>query len=226
MTNTLHRFGKPEDLKDDYIVFAMPSRGINDIGALEKVRAFLHAALKYNPVNLGNALAGPLYRPEKDLNWVKLYFTGRREKASPEQVISDLEEPGSAAVMFDNREAMAAFLKEVRALDLGISVNVSALVGDVREACRKAGIVPHSVEYSLGFQGDLHRLPDRHVLALTTMCGHGMISASFARKMIDRVKEGRLTPEKAAGYMAKFCICGVFNTTRAARILNEARVSN
>ena len=64
MTNTLHRFGKPEDLKDDYIVFAMPSRGVNDIGALEKVRAFLDAALKYNPVNLGNALARPLYRPE------------------------------------------------------------------------------------------------------------------------------------------------------------------
>jgi len=226
MTNTLHRFGKPESLKNDYIVFMMASRSINDEGALEKAHAFLRAALKYNPVNVGNALTGPMYRPEKDLNPFKLYFTGRREKVAGEQVVQDLEEPGSAAVVFDNREAMEAFLKDVKELDLGVSVNVSALTDDVREACQKHGITLHSVEYSLGFQGDMYRLPDRHVLALTTMCGHGMISASFAKKMIDRVKEGRITPEKAVGYMAKFCVCGVFNTTRAIRILDEARTSN
>jgi hypothetical protein len=226
MTNTLHRFGKPESLKDDYVVFAMPSKGANDIGALEKVRVFLTAALKYRPINIGNALTGPLYRPEKSLNPIKLYFTGRKEKVTPQQVIQDMTEPGSAAVVFDNRQAMEEFLKEVRGLDLGISVNVSALVDDVREACQGVGITPHSVEYSLGFHGDLFRLPDRHVLALTTMCGHGMISASFARKMIDRVREGRLGPEQASRYMAKFCVCGVFNTTRASRILDEARLSN
>jgi hypothetical protein len=167
-----------------------------------------------------------MYRPEKNLNPVKLYFTGRREKVTGEQVMQDLEEPGSAAVVFDNREAMEAFLKDVKGLDLGVSINVSALADDVREACQKNGITLHSVEYSLGFQGDMYRLPDRHVLALTTMCGHGMISASFAKKMIDRVKEGRVTPQKAAGYMAKFCVCGVFNTSRAIRILDEARTSN
>jgi hypothetical protein len=225
MTNTLHRFGKPESLKNDYIVFMMASRGINDEGALDKAHAFLRAALKHNPVNVGNALTGPMYRPEKDLNPLNLYFTGRREKVAGEQVIQDLEEPGSAAVVFDNRGAMEAFLKDVKELDLGVSVNVSALADDVRESCQKNGITLHSVEYSLGFQGDMYRLPDRHVLALTTMCGHGMISASFAKKMIDRVKEGRVTPEKAAGYMAKFCVCGVFNTTRAIRILDEARTS-
>jgi len=53
-----------------------------------------------------------------------------------------------------------------------------------------------------------------------------MISANFARKLIDRVKEARITPEKAAGYMAKFCVCGAFNTTRAVRILNEVRMAN
>ncbi len=33
MTNTLHRYGAPETLKDDYIVFAMAARGINDEGS-------------------------------------------------------------------------------------------------------------------------------------------------------------------------------------------------
>jgi hypothetical protein len=68
-------------------------------------------------------------------------------------------------------------------------------------------------------------LPDQYVLALTTMCGHGLISGNFAKKMIDIVKERRLTPEKAARYMAKFCTCGAFNTSRAAHILRDARMA-
>lgn len=226
MTNTLHRFGKPESLKDDFIVFIMASKGVNHTGASEKVRTFLNAALKYNPVNIGNGLIGSMYRPEKDLSFTKVYFTGRKERLPAEEAIASLEEVMHAAVVFDNREAMEGFLKEVKELDLGLSVNVSALADEVRAACRKNGITIHSVEYSLGFHGDLFRLPDRHVLSLTTMCGHGMISAGFARKLIEHVKEARITPEKAARYMAKFCVCGAFNTSRAVRLLNEARTGN
>jgi hypothetical protein len=49
-----------------------------------------------------------------------------------------------------------------------------------------------------------------------------MIAADFAKKMIDWVKENRRTPDEAAGYMARFCSCGVFNTARARRILKRA----
>ena len=226
MTNTLHRFGKSESLKDDFIVFIMASRGVNHMGAPEKVRTFLNAALKYNPVNMGKGLLGSLYRPEKDLSFTKVYFTGRKEKIPAEKVIESPEESTSGSVVFDNIEAMVGFLKEVKELDLGLSVNVSALADEVMAACRNIGITIHSIEYSLGFHGDVFRLPDHHVLSLTTMCGHGMISANFARKLIDRVKEARITPEKAAGYMAKFCVCGAFNTSRAVRILTEARIAN
>jgi len=226
MTNTLHRFGKPESLKDDFIVFIMASMGVNDKGAPEKVRAFLKAAVKHKPVNMGNASISLMYQPEKDLSFTKLYLTGRKEQIPAGDAIEASERSGSATVVFDNREAMEGFLKEVKGLDLGLSVNVSALADEVKTACRNSDITIHSVEYSLGFHGDLYLLPERHVLALTTMCGHGMISANFARKLIDRIKEARITPEKAAGYMAKFCVCGAFNTTRAIRILNEARTAN
>jgi hypothetical protein len=57
---------------------------------------------------------------------------------------------------------------------------------------------------------------------LATMCGHGMVSQSLAKKMIDWVKEGRRTPEQAASYMTRFCSCGVFNPARAARVLRQA----
>jgi len=226
MTNTLHRYGKPETLKDDYIVFIMASRGINDLGAADKVQAFLEAALKYAPVNMGKGILGSLYRPEKDLNFFKLYFKGRQKEITPEALVRNAERADDAAVVFDNKESMKRFLKDVKDLDLGLSINCSALVDDVREVCRELEIPIHSVEYSLGFHGDLDRIPDRHVLAVTTMCGHGMISDNFAKKMIAHVKEARLTAEQAANYMATFCVCGIFNTARAIRILEEIRTSN
>jgi hypothetical protein len=225
MTNTLHRFGSPESLKDDYVVFIMASTGSNDEGSPAKTRTFLETAVKYNPVNLCNDI-GLMYQPEKDLSFAKLYLNGRKEKLTPREAIVALEDSDFAMAVFDNQEALQGFLEEVKRLDLGLSVNVSALAEKTLFAARHCHISPHSIEYSLGFQGDLYRLPDRHVLALTTMCGHGMISANFAQKLVTRIKEARLTPEKAAAYMAKFCVCGAFNTTRAIRILNDVRTAN
>jgi hypothetical protein len=70
------------------------------------------------------------------------------------------------------------------------------------------------------------KLPDATVLELTTMCGHGMVSANFAKKMIDWAKESRRSPAELSRTMARFCICGVFNISRAERILDEARTKN
>ena len=64
------------------------------------------------------------------------------------------------------------------------------------------------------------------MLTLSTMCGHGMVSTSLAKKMIDWVREGRRTPEQACTYMTRFCSCGVFNPARAQRILEDARGKN
>jgi hypothetical protein len=224
VTNTLHRFGNPKKLNDDYIVFILTSRGLNDVGAVEKSRDFLRASLKYNPVNLaGESRGGSLYRPEKKLNPFTLYVRGRHETVSPEQVVDEMGPPGRALVVFDNKQALEGFLKDIKEMDLGLSVNVSSLVQDVREMAPRTGAWPHSINYALGFRGNLRLLPDQYVLALTTMCGHGLIASNFAKKMIDRVREGRLAPEKAARYMAKFCTCGAFNTSRAEHILQDAR---
>jgi len=221
MTNTLHRFGSQESLSGDFIVFAMPGKGFNDEGSLEKARTFLRTAIKYRPINMGNALVNALYRPEKNLSFITLYFHGRQERTTYEKLIDEIPAAGSAAVVFDRREPVAEFLAEVKALDLGLSVNVSALVDDVRHICGEVSITPHAVEYTLGFHGATERLPDRDTLELSTMCGHGMVSSNFARKMLDRVKEGRIKPEAAACCMAKFCVCGVFNRSRAMMILDR-----
>jgi hypothetical protein len=229
VTNTLHRYSEhyafepgpnPEPVRDDYIVFAMASKDLNDDNLVEKYRAFLRLALKHKPVNIGDATKGGALRPRRDLNPTTHW---RRDHApDPEQVIAGIEGHTTVAAVFDNYESMRAFVEELKTADLGISVNISAPMEEARRCCRDAGISRHSVEYSLGFRGRVERLPDATTLELSTMCGHGMLSANFARKMIDWVKEGRRTPDEAARYMARFCSCGVFNISRAERIIKEA----
>ncbi len=117
---------------------------------------------------------------------------------------------------------MDAFVRELKAANLGVSINISAPMDAARQCCEQAGIIRHSVEYSLGFQGQMDRLPERRVLDIALMCGHGMVSFSLVRKMIDWVKEGRRSPNEAVCTMARFCVCGVFNISKAERLLEEA----
>jgi hypothetical protein len=221
MTNTLHRFGAPETQRDDYIVFAMPSKGINEEGALGKLQTFLRLAVKHGPVNVGQGSKGGMYRPTSNLT--PLAHWSRPEGANPETVAQGMDEPSVVAAVFDDVTKVEALLKDLKAADLGLSINISGLADEANACCKRAGITRHSIEYSLGFHGDLNQLPDRHVLELSTMCGHGMLSHNFARKMIDMVRENRRTPKQAAAYMARFCSCGIFNLSRAVRVLEQAR---
>jgi len=222
MTNTLHRFGAPETFQDDFIVFGMAARGINDHGAHLKLTQFLRLAMKHHPVNVGNALKGGMYRASENLS--PLVHWHRSGTVNPEDVVKGIDESTTlVAVVFDAPDNLEAFLVELRKADLGISVNVSSLTDKARECCQHAGITRHSVGYSLGFHGDLNLLPNNQVLELSTMCGHGMVSHNFSKKMIDLVKEGRREPREAAACLARFCTCGVFNPVRAERILEEAR---
>ena len=233
MTNTLHRYSEhyaferppnPQPVQDDFIVFAMASRGINDHDLVARYRAFLRLALKHNPVNMGDATKGGMLRPRQDLN-PKAHWK-RDQRPNPEEVIAGIEGHTTVAAVFDNYQDMKAFVDDVRSANLGISVNISAPIEDAERCCGETGITRHSVEYSLGFSGRVEKLPDSTVLELTTMCGHGMVSANFAKKMIDWSKENRRSPAELARTMARFCSCGVFNISRAERILDEARMKN
>jgi hypothetical protein len=221
MTNTLHRYGNSDSFYDDYLIFASPSSGKNEVGSVPKLKAFLEMALPFNPVNIGDPVHGGALRPSRDLTTIANW----KRDMTPDfrAVIDGINEPASVVAIFNNREAAAQFLKMVVQADLGLSVNISASVEGAEQCCQAAGISRHSVGYSLGFEGAVEKLPNTQLLTLTTMCGHGMISASLAKKMIDWVKEGRRTPEQAVTYMTRFCSCGVFNPLRAKRILEDAR---
>lgn len=220
MTHTLHRFGRREDLERDYVVTVMPAKSINDRDAVEKQKIILRTALKYKPVNVGDSKRGAAFRPSKSLNPTAHWH--RESAAHPETVIEQMDEPTSASVVFDNYEAVRRFVAELKELDLGLSVNIASEPDAARRCCAECGIVRHSVEYSLGFQGRTERLPEDQTLLLTSMCGHGMIGAGFARKMLDWVRAGRRTPREGATYMARFCVCGSYNPSRAEEIFERA----
>jgi hypothetical protein len=218
MTNTLHRYGGNFD--DDYIVFAIPARGINDANAAEKERRFLQIARKYNPVNMGDASHGGIFRPSKELN--PSVHWNRRDAKDIETVLNGVSSPTTVAAVFDSADAVVAFVKELKAEDLGLSINISGGLDGARECARRAGLERHSVEYSLGFLGQTDRMAERQTLELSTMCGHGMLSFGLVRKLIEWVKQGRRSPEQAAATMARFCSCGVFNPARACRLMRES----
>jgi hypothetical protein len=234
MTNTLHRYSEhyaPEHAADgaapvtnDYVVFAMATKGLNDDDLAGRYRRFLELALRHDPVNIGDAVHGGWLRPQRDLTPANHWR--RAHRPDPEAVLRGIDGPTTVAAVFDRYEKMEAFVEALAKADLGVSINIAAPMDAAHRCCKDAGLPRHSVEYSVGFRGRVDKLPDAQTLELSTMCGHGMVSAAFARKMLDWVKENRRTPAEAAAYLARFCSCGVFNTCRAEKLLEDARAGS
>ncbi|HVV47768.1 MAG TPA: hypothetical protein VHC72_21295, partial [Bryobacteraceae bacterium] len=126
MTNTLHRFGPAESFYDDYVVFAIASKGRNDEGALEKLRRFLEIAVRFHPVNLGDAIHGGALRPSRELTPASHW--NRDGTPDFDAVIRGLDAPTTVAAVFDNRVAAEDFVRAIREADLGLSINISTSI--------------------------------------------------------------------------------------------------
>jgi hypothetical protein len=205
MTNTLHRQGAKENLKNDYVIFAHTAKGKNREGSAPKIRQFMEICLKYNPVNMGDVKQGNMIQNDIDLK----------------NLIANQGDGAGAAAVFTDLDTLEQVVEELVKADLGLCINVSGLLEGVRECCRKAGLERHSAEHSLGFWGARDRLPEREILEFNTLCGHGMVSFNLIRKMIEYVRLRRVTPQKAAQTLAKCCECGVFNPARAEMLFER-----
>ena len=203
MSHTLHRCGKHDDLKNDFVVFCMSAKTVNAKGSGPKMRKFFEILKKYPAVNFGDVKTGSRFNSE----WQTIH-DGYKDQSVAHYVFSDAEVVGQ-------------ILKELKEADLGLSVIVSGVFEKVGELCRQAGLPMHTVEYSGGVMGRTERLPKRPVLSITTMCGHGLVSANLVKKMATQVKKGKKSLPEAAAELAKPCMCGVFNAQRAERLLME-----
>ena len=207
MSHTNHRQGTIESLMGDWIVLMRFQRGINDQqGAGLKVTKFLELGLKHDAVNAGSMSIG-------------IAVTVGLQKLIDEVDRSD--KPYAFNVVFDSVDKTAGFLKDLVKADLGISVVVSGLHAEADRICREAGTRRHTVSYSLGVWGKTELLPHPKILEITTMCGHGMVSFDLVRHMAKAVKKGSISLQKAAEELAKPCICGIVNTTRAEALIQE-----
>lgn len=204
MTHTLHRRGKVEDLKEDYVLLLRRATGSKDESE-EKMRQIWEVISHYEQdlVNFGN------HNP----NWGdgELYDMEELKKSSSKIIHA----------VFKDREKLKACLREIKDRNFGISVVISGLYEETRKICTEIGIKPHTVNHSLGIHGQTDRLPEEAVLEIHTMCGHAMVSPNLICHMVKEIDKGNITSSIAAKKLSNMCDCGIFNTYRAEKLLNE-----
>lgn len=203
MTHTLHRFGDEQSLKNDFVVFAIAAQTVNAKGINPEFKVFEDIVRKYNPVNFGDMK------------------TGNQFNVGVETIHESYKDNSIVHAVFTDEDTVVKVLKEIHDADLHVSIVVSGLLEATAECCHKAGIAPHTAEYSVGIWGKRELLPSDDVLSISTMCGHGMIAFPLVESMVEKIKKGLVTPEKAAEKIASVCHCGVFNPARAASILKK-----
>ncbi|SMP53859.1 hypothetical protein [Anoxynatronum buryatiense] len=203
MTHSLHRKGEPSDLNRDFVVLSMAAQGFNNVQSADKLREIFNIIVKYEPVNYGEVFSGPIFR------------------SSNEEMLKNMKDNSYIHFVFDEQEKVAGFLRELKEADYAMSVVVSGVVEEVKKACEKAGLNMHTVNFSGGILGNTGRLPEASVLEITTMCGHGLISANLVKQMVLDLKKGRGDYREYAIDLAKQCQCGIFNPDRAEKILRR-----
>jgi len=199
MTHSLHRCGSAESLSEDYVMLCLPAIGVNDENHEPKLQEFLRIALRHAPVNIGAISTGNMFTHGK------------------EAVVDSAH--GIVHAVFVNQDQVIEVLKELDEAGLGMSVVVSGIFEKVDACLEKAGLKHHTANFSLGIWGKTEKLPRNDILAVTTMCGHAMISANLVKSMVDDIKAGRKTAEEAAEVLARGCACGIFNPHRASTLL-------
>ncbi|TFF93529.1 MAG: hypothetical protein EU544_05745 [Promethearchaeota archaeon] len=191
MTHSLHRKEATHEISDDYVILTMLAQGYNDHSKDAKKRH----------IRIGQIL--------KDHNPVNML---REAGWSISSVIQ---------ACYDNAQDVSDVLNALKEEDLGISVVVSGLISEIRRITRENGLKLHTVNLSLGEFGNKKKLPPNKILEITTMCGHHCISAESVLHNVELIKEGKISLRKAAEKIASPCVCGIFNTSRAEKILRD-----
>ena len=152
MSHTLHRRGSVESLKDDIVFLMMPAHRYNDVDVPQaelgaRLRRFMELGMEKGCICIGNASTGNEYT-----------------LGGEQGVLDSTVEGATVHCVFDDQDKAIEFMKALKEEDLGLSVVVSGLFDMLGECCRKSGLTPHTVEYSLGVWGSTSQLPPEPVL--------------------------------------------------------------
>ncbi len=120
---------------------------------------------------------------------------------------------------FNDLETVKNIIQQLKKEDLGLSIVISGLIPEIKRTIREVDLDIHTVHLSLGTFGKKELLPSEKVLEITTMCGHHTVSPKSITYYVKLIKQGKITIEIAAKKLARPCVCGIFNTSRAIEIL-------
>jgi len=151
MTHTLHRTGDSDSLLNDYIILAMPVKGVNKEGSKEKLVQILDIGIRNGAVNAGDTQSGNIYSVGLD---------GLKQRMKDGAVLN---------LVFTNQEDVIRTLKEIKELNNGMSVVVTGLLEYTKECCEKAGLPWHTIARSLGVWGKTELLPSVEEGEIMTM---------------------------------------------------------
>lgn len=206
MTHTNFREGTLETYKQDYVVLVMPAKGFNnreDVG--DKLRDIWKIMYSHKPLNGGGVTTGMLLTTPAETILQKI----------------DNKTPMLLGV-YTSKETIEKVVRDIKAADNGISVVVSGLIEDAAEIAKTNGLNLHSIQFALGIHGRRDLLPPDHIREVTTMCGHGLISAHLVAHLLEKVKSNKMSIDDAVTELGKQCICGIFNTQKAKFLFERA----
>jgi len=201
MTHTLFRKGNVEDLSNDYVMLGMCATGITHAGSAAVKKKLYEILVKYPHSNSGEVKTGSEFNADMD------------------DILAGFVDTSVLHCVFTDKEVVIKVLEEIKEANLGVSVVLTGLFDKTKESCRRAGLIPHTVEHAAGVMGRTEKLPGDEVLGITTMCGHSLVASGLVLAMVKKVRRGKLTLEQAAAKLAEPCICGVFNPKRAETLL-------
>jgi hypothetical protein len=189
---------------DDFTIMCMAAQGYNDQGASEKLKEIYRLVAASNPDNLANDAIG-----------------GRYTGYTDEELLEHMGDKSYVSAAFADRSHLKDALIKIKEADLGLSVVVTGNYETVFTVLKEVGLKPHTVNMSLGIFGNIEKVPEKEITAISAMCGHGMVTRQRIENSIKKVKSKERSPEEAGKELASTCTCGIFNPRLAAQILER-----
>lgn len=199
MTHTLNRTGLSSDRPDDEVVILIMAHYKFKADKGPQLMQAAKTVLKYQPDN----------------------FIGLPLGLTPEQIVPMAASTGIVTAVFRNTDAVCNLVADLKDQALGLSVVLSGVFKGVHDICRRTGLTEHTSHVTAGIFGQTERLPDDSTMAITTQCGHALVSRHSVADTVKKIRKGKLTPAEGAKILARPCICGVVNPSRTANLLHR-----
>jgi hypothetical protein len=202
VTHSLHRRPPVSLATQDFVLLLTPSDRFSIRAARRAVTTLLDDVRRAGPVNIGSYGAGSLLGGS---DW--------------ENVRRAIIQDGRLRCCFASGSELAQLLRVIEGRDLGVSVVVAGTRSHVLDVIGRAGLTPHTENRSCGVYGEGRRDGSGWVDAITSQCGHGMITPQLVKHVASRLSSGEWTEREAIEALARPCVCGIFNPEISARIL-------